>query len=187
MTALGMAIFPMSLIAKTAGPPHAVLAAVEREIQAVDGQLAIAKPRSMEQVIGDATARQTFNMTLLGVFAAIAVLLAAIGIYGLMAYSVQQRTQEIGIRMALGAEQPQMVRLIVRQGAKLAIAGVAVGVAGAYGLTRLLASLLYRIQPGDPGTFVGAALLLAGIAIIAAYVPARRATKIDPVVALRYE
>jgi predicted permease len=187
MTALGMAVLPMSLLIKTAGPPHSVLAAAQREIQAVDGQLAIAKPRSMEQVIGDSTARQTFNMTLLGVFAGIAVLLAAIGIYGLMAYSVEQRTQEIGIRMALGAKQPQMVRLIVSQGAKLAIAGVAVGVAGAYGLTRLLASLLYGIKPGDPGTFAGAALLLASIAVLAAYLPARRVTKVDPVVALRYE
>jgi ABC-type antimicrobial peptide transport system permease subunit len=141
----------------------------------------------MEQVIAESTARQNFNMLLLSIFAGMALLLAAIGIYGLMSYTVEQRTQEIGIRVALGAGQRDMLKLIVRQGMLLAGIGVVIGLAAAFGLARLLASLLFGVKTTDPLTYAGVAAVLISVALLATYVPARRATKIDPLIALRYE
>lgn len=141
----------------------------------------------MEQVVSESTARQNFNMLLLSIFAGLALLLAAIGIYGLMSYTVEQRTQEIGIRLALGAGRGDMLKLIVRQGMLLAGIGVVIGLAAAFGLARLLASLLFGVKTTDPLTYVAVALVLASVALFATYVPARRATKIDPLIALRYE
>jgi ABC-type antimicrobial peptide transport system permease subunit len=126
-------------------------------------------------------------MLLLSIFAGVALVLAAIGIYGLMSYAVQQRTQELGIRMALGANRSNVLRLIMAQGMKLAVSGVVLGLALAWGLTRLIASLLFGVQASDPTTFGLVAAILAAVALIAAYVPARRATTIDPLIALRYE
>ena len=151
------------------------------------GGLPVAHIRSMEQVRGESTARTDFNMTLLMIFAGVALLLAAIGIYGLMAYSVQQRTQEIGIRIALGASAHDVRKMIVRQGMALALAGVFIGVAAALGLTRLMASLLYGVTARDPIAMTSVALLLIGVALAATYIPARRASRVDPVVSLRYE
>jgi predicted permease len=187
MTQLANAVLPMTLVVRLSGPAHSLAPAIEREIQSIDGQLAITKVRTFDNIISDATARQSFNMLLLGIFSFIALLLAAIGVYGLMSYSVEQRTQEIGIRMALGADQGRMVGMIVRQGTTLAIIGVAAGLIVSVGLTRVLNTMLHGIKSTDPWTFGGVALLLTGVAVIASAIPARRATKVDPVCALRYD
>jgi putative ABC transport system permease protein len=141
----------------------------------------------MEQVLNGSIARQNFNMLLLGVFAALALVLAAVGIYGVMAYSVGQRMHEIGIRMALGAGRGAVAKLIVGQGMTLALAGVLVGLGGAFGLTRLLAGLLFGVRPTDAATFVGVSLLLLAVALAACCLPARRAMRVDPIITLRYE
>jgi ABC-type antimicrobial peptide transport system permease subunit len=167
--------------------PKALTAAIQHEFLAFDGQLPVSKIRTMEQVIAESTARQNFNMLLLTIFAATALLLAAIGIYGLMAYSVEQRTQEIGIRIALGAGSHDMLRLVIVQGLRLAGIGMAIGLAAAFGLTRLLSSLLFGVKTTDPMAFGVVVATLAAVAGIATYIPARRATRIDPVIALRYE
>jgi putative ABC transport system permease protein len=162
-------------------------APVERELHSVDGQMPVSRVRTMEQVISEAVSRQNFNMVLLSIFAGVALVLAAMGIYGVMSYSVQQRTQEIGIRMALGATPGRMLKLVLSQGMKLAGVGVALGLALAYGATRLLASLLFGVKASDPLTFGVVAGILTLAALLAAYIPARRATAVDPAMALRYE
>jgi putative ABC transport system permease protein len=143
--------------------------------------------RTMRQRVDESLARRRFSMLLLAVFAAVALALATIGIYGVMAYLVNQGTREIGIRIALGATQRNILSLIVRQGMALALAGVAIGLAGALLLARLIRSLLFGVQATDPVTFVGIALLLGFVALLASYIPARRAARVDPLVALRYE
>src|SRR5581483_9303278 len=140
-----------------------------------------------DQIVIGSTARDQFNTTLLGIFAFLAILLAAIGLYGLMAYSVEQRRLEFGIRLALGADSPLLRNMVVRQAMVLAAVGIAIGVAAAYGLTRLMASLLFQVKPTDPLVFGSVAALLAAVAFLASYLPARRALKIDPIIALRYE
>jgi putative ABC transport system permease protein len=147
----------------------------------------ISRERTMTQVLSGAVARQNFNMVLLSIFAGVALVLAAIGIYGLMSYSVHQRTQEIGIRLALGADSGRMLRVVLREAMALASVGIVVGLGLAYGLTRLLASLLFGVKASDPLAFVGVASILTMVALVAAYIPARRATTIDPAIALRYE
>jgi putative ABC transport system permease protein len=132
-------------------------------------------------------AKQRFNMTVLGIFAAVALLLAAIGIYGVISYSVAQRTHEIGIRMALGAQSEHVLKMVVREGLVLALIGVAIGITAAYALTRFMSSLLFGVGVTDLSTFVAVAIALTGVAILASYIPARRASKVDPMVALRYE
>lgn len=132
-------------------------------------------------------AQQRFNMLLLGLFAALALILATVGIYGATAYAVSQRTHEIGTRTALGAQRGDVLRLVLRDGAKIALVGIASGIAGALALTRLMASLLFEVKPTDPATFASVATLLALVALAACYIPARRAMRVDPMVALRYE
>jgi len=187
LTKLANGVIPLGWIIQTAGDPSTLSTAIQREIQAVDNQMAASKIRTMDQVISESTARQNFNMLLLTIFAALALLLAAIGIYGLMSYTVEQRTQEIGIRMALGAGRGDMLKLVVRQGMLLSGIGVAVGLAASFGLNRLLANLLFGVKATDPITYATVAIILVAVALLATYIPARRATQIDPLVALRYE
>jgi putative ABC transport system permease protein len=187
LTALANSVIPLSWAIRTAMAPLPLRVAVEGELHAVDGQLPVSRERTMDQVIAGAVSRQNFNMVLLSIFAGVALVLAAIGIYGVMSYSVQQRTREIGIRMALGAGRGRMLTLVLEQGLKLAGLGVASGLALAYGATRLLASLLFGVKAADPLTFGAAAVMLTLVALVAAYIPARRATTVDPAIALRYE
>jgi len=165
----------------------AVAPAVRRAVQAVDPGVTLNQVETMQQALSAAVAQPRFDTMLLVVFAGIAVLLAAVGIYGIIAYSVAQRTHEIGVRMALGAGQGSVLRMVIRQGAGLALIGIAVGLVGAFALTRLLATLLFGIGTTDPLTFAAVALGLLGVALAASFVPARRATRISPVTALRYE
>ena len=180
-------VLPMSWIVRTRRDPLSLSAAVQREFLAVDAQLAPSRVLTMERVTADSLARQNFNMLLLTVFGGLALLLAAIGIYGLMSYSVEQRTHEIGIRMALGAGRAQVVRLVLGQGMRLAAIGIAIGLAAAFGLTRVLSSLLFGVKAADPLTFAIVAAILGAVALISVFIPARRATRINPILALRHE
>ncbi len=187
ITALANSVIPLSWAVRTSIDPLALRTAVENAAHEVDSQIPVAKERTMEQVLSATVARQSFNMLLLSIFAAIALLLASIGIYGLMSYSVQQRTQEIGIRLALGADRQDMLRLVLGQGMRLTGLGLVLGVAMAFGLTRLLKSLLFGVEASDPLTFGGVVLVLALVAMMASYIPARRAATVQPVEALRYQ
>jgi len=185
--ALNNRIIPVTWVVRTKLQPFSLSADIQRELREASGGLPVAHLRSMQQVVGESTARNDFYMTLLTIFAGVALLLAAIGVYGLMAYSVQQRTQEIGVRMALGASPQQVRRMVVVQGMQLALVGVVIGVGSALGLTRLMSSLLYGVKPWDPITIALVAVLLSGVTLLATYLPARRASRVDPMVALRYE
>ncbi len=187
LTQLANSVIPLSWVLRTQQEPTALTAAIQREFLAVDGQLPVSKFRTMERVISESTARSNFNMLLLTIFAGTALLLAALGIYGLMSYSVEQRTQEIGIRVALGASGGDMLRMVIGRGLLLAGIGLAVGLAAAFGLTRLLSSLLFGVKANDPIAFGAVVVTLAAVACGAIYIPARRATRIDPLIALRYE
>jgi len=175
------------LFVRTAGNPAALTQAVEREVHALDKNLPVYDVKTMNERIRDATSRARFSAVLLAVFAAIALVLAAVGIYGVMSYLVTQRTREIGIRIALGAGSADVLSLVVRRGATLALAGIAIGVAGALASTRVLATLLYEVKPGDPSTYITIAAVLAAVALLASYIPARRASSVDPSSALRAE
>ncbi|MEP7337962.1 MAG: ABC transporter permease [Acidobacteriota bacterium] len=177
----------MYLVVRTASDPSAMGTVISRAIQSLDPDLPVFDVKTMDERLADALARRRLSMLLLGGFAGVALILAAIGIYGVMAYSVNQRTHEIGIRMALGAQTRDILRLVVRQALLLVSVGIAVGLAGSLALTRVMASLLYGISATDRLTFVITPLLLAGVALLASYLPARRAAKVDPMIALRYE
>jgi putative ABC transport system permease protein len=157
------------------------------EVAAIDRDQPVSSLMTMEQRISDSVAPRRFNMFLMGLFAALALILAAIGIYGIMAFSVGQRTHEIGIRIALGASRGDVLKLVLRNGLGLALVGIAIGLASAFAATRVMSTLLYGVSPTDPVTYLGEALLLAFVALLACYIPARRATRVDPLVALRYE
>ena len=174
-------------VMRTHGDPHQLIPVVDEQLRIASGGFPVAHFRTMDEVLGQATARQSFNMLLLTIFGVVAVILAAIGIYALMAYSVAQRTQEMGIRMALGADRDMIRRLVVWQGMRLACVGVIAGLAAAFGLTRLIASLLYGVKAIDAGAFVAAPVLLTVVAFVAVWLPARRASGVDPMKALRTE
>jgi putative ABC transport system permease protein len=172
----------MTMVVRGTGDPTSAIRAILRER---DPDLALADVRSMDEVVARSVAQRRITMVLLGVFAGAALLLAAIGIYGVIAYSVTQRTQEIGIRVALGAQRSDVLRMIIRGAVILAVAGVVIGAGGAFFLTRLMRDLLFGVQPFDLVTFGTVALLLTLVALLASYIPGRRATRVDPIVALR--
>jgi putative ABC transport system permease protein len=180
-------LLPLAWAVRAPGDPMALRAAVQREIQSVDATMTVSRVQPMEKVMALTMARQNFNMLLLTIFASIALLLAAIGIYGVMSYSVEQRTQEIGIRMALGSSRGDVLKLMLGAGLKLAGMGVAIGLALAYLLTRFLASLLFSVKASDPWTLAAVAGILALVALIATYIPAHRAAATDPGQALHYQ
>ncbi len=177
----------MNLVVRSSSDPTALVTSIRREVSQLDADLPVYNVTTMRELVEGSVADERFNMLLLGLFAALALLLASIGIYGVISYSVTQRTHEIGIRVALGAEQARVLRLVIQRGMGLAVAGVVIGLGAALGLTRLMASLLFEVSGTDPLTFSGVALLLLSVALAACYVPASRATRIDPVTALRSE
>ncbi len=180
-------VWGMNFVVRTAGDPAALASAVRERIQEGDKDLPVVDVQPMTVYLRDSMAQPRFRTLLLGLFGVVALVLAAVGIYGVISYSVAQRTQEIGLRMALGADPAQVLRLVVGQGMKLVLVGLAAGVAGAFGLTRLFSSLLFGITAGDPLTYCGTVSLLIGVSLLACYIPARRAVRVDPLVALRYE
>jgi putative ABC transport system permease protein len=184
--ALNVRITPIAWVVRTRMAPYSVSAAVQEQLRQVTG-LPVSDVRSMEDVVSLSISRQRFNMLLMTVFGCSALLLAAIGIYGLMAYSVEQRTQEIGIRLALGADTTRVRRMVIGQGMRLALIGVVLGLALAFGVARVIANLLYGVTPRDPLVFTAAPLVLALVALVGVWLPARRAVRVDPVVALRAE
>ncbi|HEV2420573.1 MAG TPA: ABC transporter permease [Candidatus Acidoferrales bacterium] len=182
-----LAYSQMTIVVRTETDPLALVPAAREIVQGMDKDEPISNIDTMDQLISDSVARSRFTTILLAIFAALAVVLACIGIYGVMAYATAQRRNEIGIRMALGAQRADVLRLILGHGAKLALLGAAIGVAAAFGLTRFLSSQLFGTNAGDPAVFAAATVLLIAVAIAACYIPARRAMKVDPMVALRYE
>jgi putative ABC transport system permease protein len=177
----------VTVVVRASAAPETMTAAVRAQVYALDRELPVYSIRTMEQLVSNAAGQPRFQTGLLGLFGTVALLLAAIGIYGVMAYSVTQRTHEIGVRMALGAQRGAVLRLIVRQGMKLSLVGVVMGLALAFGLTRFLKGLLYQVSTTDSLTFVLTPFLLVGVTLLACYIPARRATKVDPLNALRTE
>jgi putative ABC transport system permease protein len=175
------------LVVRADGDPAALAPMVRGRIASVDKDLPVYKVTTMEKLVSDSLAQRRFSMFLFGVFAALALALAIVGLYGVMSYAVAQRTHEIGLRMALGAQGRDVLRMVVGQGMALVAVGLGLGLAGAFLLTRLMESLLYGVSAADPLTYAGIALLLAAVALLASYIPARRATKVDPMIALRYE
>lgn len=174
-------------IVRTRAEPFGLSSAIQNELRQVSGGLPLGSIHSMDELLAQSISRQWFNMLLLTIFGALALVLAAVGIYALVAYSVQQRTQEIGIRLALGAQRSEILRLVLSAGGKLIAVGIGIGIAGALAVTRVIASLLFGVHPRDAITFVSATLLLGLIALLACYLPARRAMGVSPIVALRYE
>jgi putative ABC transport system permease protein len=177
----------MFLVIRTTRDPAGMTSAITREIQALDPEMPVFDVNTMDQRLRDSLSRRRFSMFLLGVFAVLASILAAIGIYGVMAYSVNERTHEIGIRLALGARPATILRLVIGQALVLTATGVAIGLTGAFALTRVMSSLLYGVSNTDGFTFVVTPLLLGSVALLASYIPARRASRVDPIIALRCE
>jgi putative ABC transport system permease protein len=174
-------------VVRSSSDPAQLAPAIRSEVRALDDGVTVSQVQTMEEAVADSTAQPRFYVLLLGTFAAVALCLAAVGIYGVMSYSVARRTHEIGVRMALGAKRSDVLKLVTGQAMILALGGAAAGLAGALPLTHVMASLLYGVRVADPVTFAVVSALLAAVAVLASYVPARRAAKVDPMVALRYE
>jgi len=187
VTSLNVRLLPIVWIARTKGEPHALGPVIEKDLQDASGGLPVARIRSMDEVVSESTARTRFDMLLMSVFAAAALALAGIGVYGLMAYSVEQRTQEIGIRLALGSGPEQVRRMILRQGMTLTLLGIAIGATASFSFARVLAGMLFGVNPRDPTIFLSVPFLLAAVALLAVWLPAIRASRMTPMNALRYE
>jgi putative ABC transport system permease protein len=177
----------MTIVVRSSGDPLTMAAQVRREVAVLDPELAVSNVGSLSDLLSGSLAARRFILALLAGFALLALALATVGVYGVMAASVERRRGEIGLRMAVGAAAADVLRMVLGQAARLAAAGVALGLAAAFALTRVLRTLLFGVSATDAATFVGVALVLALVALAASYLPARRATKIDPLVALRYE
>jgi putative ABC transport system permease protein len=177
----------MSIVVRSAGEPSTLISALRSRIRAVDKYAPATRIRTLEQVVSDSVAQPRFYTLLFALFAAVAMILAAIGLYGVMSYSVSQRTREIGIRLSLGAEPQRIWRMVIGQGLILILIGVGIGLASAFALTRLMATLLFEVTPTDAMTYAIVSVGLLFVALLACYIPARRAAKVDPMVALRYE
>ena len=176
----------LSIIVRASDHPQALIVAMRAAVEALRPDVPL-RFRTLDQVFSSSLDQRRFILALFGVFAAVALLIAAVGVYGVMAYTVTQRTQEIGIRMALGAQAADVLRLALGQGMRPAVTGIALGLLAAFALTRLMKSMLFGIEATDPLTYAGVALLLAMVAVVACYIPARRAARVDPMVALRRE
>lgn len=176
-----------NLVLRTAGDLSLLGDTVQREWRRLDPNVPLRNVRPMEELISRAVAPQRFNLFLMGMFAALGLLLAALGIYGVQAYSVSQRTNEIGLRMALGAQSRDVLKLIMKQGMRLAVVGMVIGLIASFALTRVIKSLLFNVSATDVLTFIVVSLVFTSVALLACWIPARRATKVDPLVALRYE
>jgi putative ABC transport system permease protein len=172
---------------RASGDPKLLVAGVEQQVWAIDRDQPVTNVRTLQEVVSQGVAQRRFQMLLLVSFAALALVLALVGVYGVISYGVSQRTGELGLRIALGASRRDILGMVIVQGMTLVIAGIAVGAGAAYGLSRYLTTLLFQIKPADPLTYGALALLLSAIALAACYLPARRATRVDPMVALRYE
>jgi predicted permease len=177
----------MTLVARTAGDPSGFNEAIRKEVLQLDKEQPIFRSETLDSLIATSTGHQRFSMMLFGIFAAAAIALASVGLYGVMSYAVTHRTREVGIRMALGAQRCDVLRLILRQGLHLTLNGIVIGLIAAWAATRLLINLLYGVSATDLPTFAGVSLLLIGVALLACYIPARRATKVDPMIAVRTE
>jgi ABC-type antimicrobial peptide transport system permease subunit len=186
LNALNVGITPMAWVVRTEVEPSTISALIQEELRSATA-LPVTDIETMEEIVAISTSRQRVNMLLMSVFGGAALLLAAIGIYGLMAYSVQQRTQEIGIRVAMGAEAGQVRGMVIRQGMVLVVVGMVVGLLGAYFLANVLASVLFEVEPRDPAVFVAVVGVLTAIALAAVAIPAGRASRVDPIAALRCE
>jgi putative ABC transport system permease protein len=177
----------MRVVVRVSGDASSAIAGMRGELHRMEPALLIDQVQTMSQIIEDSVAPRRLNLVLFGLFAGLALVLASVGLYGVVAYSVSQRTQEFGIRMAIGALPRDLLNLVLGQGLKLAVLGVGIGIAAALGVTRLLAGLLFGVEPSDPLTLMGVSLLLTFVALLACWVPAHRATRIAPTVALRWE
>jgi ABC-type antimicrobial peptide transport system permease subunit len=178
---------PRALVVQTNVDPLSLAGTVRRTVWEIDKDQPVSDINSMEQVVSESVARERFSMLLLGAFAGLALLLAAVGIYGVMSYAIAQRTREIGIRMALGARRSDVLQLALGEGLRLVSVGVLIGLAAAFVLTRVMASLLFGVTPTDAATFITISVMLMSVATLASYIPALRATKVDPIFALRYQ
>jgi putative ABC transport system permease protein len=177
----------LTVVARTSTDPASFAGMLRDQVWSIDREQSVYDIKTMDQTLSEMLSQRRFNMLLLGVFASVALLLAALGIYGVISYSVSQRTHEIGIRMAMGAQSRDVLTLVVRHGLVLTGTGIGAGLIASFGLTRLMATLLYGVSATDPVTFLAIPLVLAGVALGACFVPARRASRVDPIEALRYE